>query len=565
MDGPVEDTPIFTNIPKSWFHKPAFRKLMSLPCWGGSYSYVTVETDPAQEVECIRAFQVTAAMEKRPAILGPVLGLPPGQPLPATLDDAVAALMQIYPPGVDDCKSLERFIRETNKAALKHGWTHDEVSKKIEGQQKLFEWMRILKAVPTEVNELLAAWNRLECDEIYDEVSELAYISPVTLQYLNIKVNAIKKQEERWQQGVQMSFGETLLFWLWGVIMQLVVIVPDTISVFLGAVLAVFRSGPIRLQSQIIAFGIWDFPWADERLARFITFQRYLGILPTALFGLCAIFDPNYRRTAFRGLGNLAAKASISISWQMFMHNWKNFFDLYFSRRIGRMRLAISEVAEVRSKHDRLKRCNAYAYAWFETYNHSNRFGAQVSYHKQDHQDAVSTLNWAAGIKEEVIVGDDLKSKSVIWAAFIVIGCLICVSTFPTDPYAGLIAIAYFGPLIARAGMDLWDPSQSFDDLLRLFTTTAGPTFPSTMLLVVNVIYWGVTKKALFVGFRNARFVISFSILFVLSLYPKLWGECFKSGISWIQSRFATQMRFLIGRGDEPDGFRKVVHPDIPC
>nr|AIM40181.1 C-like [Nicotiana tomentosiformis] len=209
-----------------------------------------------------------------------------------------------------------------------------------------------------------------------------------------------------------MSLGERFLFLFWAVIMQLVVVVPDTISALLGAVLAVLRSGPIRLQSQIIAVAIWDFPWADERLVRFITFQRYLGMFPTPLFGLCAVFDQNYRQTAFSGLWNLTSKAAISVSWQMLMHNWKHLLNLYFAKRIQRIRLTNSEVAEITRKYERLKCCKAYAYTWFETYKRNNRFGAQVSYHKQDHQDALNSLKWAAGIEEGSPSHDYFRSKS---------------------------------------------------------------------------------------------------------------------------------------------------------
>lgn len=167
MDCPAENRPVLANIPKSWFQKLAFRKLMSLPCWGRRYSYIIVETDPAQKVECIRAFEAQATIERR----WTVLKLHPGQRPPATIDDAVAALMQIYHRDVDDYGSLESSIRETNESALKDGWTRDELSKISEGQQKLIDWMHILKAAPTKINELLAAWNRLEHDQIYQEVN----------------------------------------------------------------------------------------------------------------------------------------------------------------------------------------------------------------------------------------------------------------------------------------------------------------------------------------------------------------------------------------------------------
>jgi hypothetical protein len=535
--GPEKGASHTTKRRKTLFHNPVFRKIMSLPIWGGRYSYIIVETDPGQELDCIDAFQTTASPETRLAMLGPILQPFNDKQFPPDLKKALDGLQQIYPPTVDDKKILAKLIRKKIEASVKYSGTSDEFNKELEGHQQVFEWARILKAVPTEVSELLADWNRLERNQVYNEVNRLEYLSPVTLQYFNANVNAILTQENRWQHGVLMGFVEAAFFWLWMLIMQLGVFIPDTISVFLGAVLAVFRSGPIRLQGEIMAIAILDFPWRDERLARFITFQRFIGVLPSAVFGISAIFHPDFHRTAFSGARNLVWKAVICIAWQMFMLNWKSLYDMYFYKRIRRTRLTKAQDDEVCEKYDKLKQCNEYAYAWFATYKHSNRFGAQLSYHKQDHSDAAITLKWAAGIEEHVIPNDDLGSKVFIVLAIVAIGCLICASTFPVDPYAGLIALAYYGPLILRSTVDAWDTSQSFEDLLRLFTTTAGPTFPSTIVLIVNVVYWGVTKKDLFVGFRNARFGITFAVLFVFSLYPKLWGEGFKSGGLWIQRR----------------------------
>jgi hypothetical protein len=443
-----------TKRRKTLFHNPIFRQITSWPIWGGRYSYIIVETDPGQELDCIDAFQTTASLETRIAVLGPILQPTKDKQFPPTLQHALDALKQIYPPTVDDKKNFANLTREKSEASSKYPGTIDEFHKELEGQQQVFEWTRILKVVPTEVSELLADWNRLERNQVYDDVNRLDYLSSVTLQYFNANVNVILRQENRWQHTVSMGFLEAAFFWLWILIMQLGVFIPDTISVFLGAVLAVFRSGPIRLQGEIMAIAILDFPWRDERLAHFIVFQRFIGVLPSAIFGISAIFHPDFHRTAFGGARNLVWKAAICIAWQMFMLNWKSLYDMSFSKRIKRTRLTKSQCIELGEKYNKLKQCNEYAYAWFATYKHSNRFGAQLSYHKQDHSDAAVALKWAAGIEEHVIPNDDLGGKVFIVLAIVAIGSLICASTFPVDPYAGLIALAYYGPLILRSAVD---------------------------------------------------------------------------------------------------------------
>lgn len=522
---------------RSLFHRKLFQSIRRLPIWGGKYSYIVVETDVADEYKCICALQHVLAEDDNRAILQPYLKQEIPESLHETLDE-LKLRFGISSTGTDGTDKWAEKVKGSEKRFKGSEKTFEE---ELGFVQQTKEWVALLQSVPPEVKNVVAAWNRADRDHILGKIQTLDGLSKTSHHYLSCNIKAIHKQEHRWQHGVRMSFLEGFFFWLWALVMQLGVFAPDTISVFLEAVLAVFRSAPIRLQSQLMAIAIVDYPYRDERLAHFITFQRFIGLLPSALFGFSAILDHSFRRSAFQGVNNLAWKAAICLAWQMAVLNWKNVYDLYFHLHIKwTNHLTPSQVDEIRALSRNLKRCNAYHYAWLNTYRHSNRLGAQLSYYKQDHEDILRGLRWTARLDDFSLPSDDFSSKFLIWIAIIAIGALICASTFPVDPYAGLIALAYYAPLIIRAAVDTWDSSQSFDDALRFFTTTAGPTFPSTVLMLVNVAYWGATKKALFTGFCNAKFGITFGVLFVLSLFPKLWGEAFKNAGLWLQKHFSS-------------------------
>ncbi|MBZ5763555.1 hypothetical protein LAV84_29165 [Rhizobium sp. VS19-DR104.2] len=486
---------------------------------GGSYSYITVEADPGQELEVINGYSLAGDEPSRKSVLASVIGGAADE-FPSNLKDAIDILTKTYPPEKTVVRLVDRVDPEAGSSDLK-------VQETGQNRKVMDEWKSILNNMSPPQRAMLVAWNRVERDTVLDRITKLPYLPNVAATYLNANISCIKRQEMRWREGVQMGIWERIIFWIWMLVMQLGVIVPDTVSVFLGAVIAVFRSGPIRLQNQLMAIAILDFPWADERLARFIILQRFLGILPTILFGISALADSGFRRTAFKGVSNISWKAVICILWQVLMHNWKNLYDLYYSKRLRALRLSSLEKSEIVECQVSLSRSNALIYAEFEIYQLGNRFGAQTSYYKQDHEDVAKGLHWIAHTETKEAVQRNFAGKFSILIAVIAIGSMICTSAFPVDPYAGLVAIAYFGPLTIRTAVDVWGPSQSLEDLLRLFTITAGPTFPSTLLMVVNLIYWIITREALFVGFSNIKFAITFAVLVYLSLYPKLWGEGF--------------------------------------
>lgn len=93
-------------------------------------------------------------------------------------------------------------------------------------------------------------------------------------------------------------FGEGL-FWLWLVIMQLAVVLPDIVSASLGAEVAVLRSGPITLQTQLMVLAIFDYPWADTRLAAHLACEVFLGGLPVLILAYSPLLCPNMREPHF--------------------------------------------------------------------------------------------------------------------------------------------------------------------------------------------------------------------------------------------------------------------------
>ncbi|WP_234886447.1 C protein [Agrobacterium vitis] len=383
----------------------------------------------------------------------------------------------------------------------------------------------MLTSMPLSTRNACAARARKERDDAFQVIAELPCLPKEVKKYLHESAQSIHRQEMRWQLKSHIPIPERVLFWLWLVIMQAAVVVPDIVSASLGAEVAVLRSGPITLQTQLMVLAILDFPWADTRLAAFLACEVFLGGLPAVIFGLLAISMP-HARTTFHSAKDVAWKASFCILWQMLMQNRKNIKDLLKYSSLRMKRIAVAQRPDFTSEYTRLRNSSTIIYSWLDTFDVSNRLRVQIGYHKQDHEDVLRVLRWVGHITDDK--GGNPRGRKVgILVAILAMAVLICLSTFPTDPYSGLIAAANLVPLAARAAVDVMDKSQSSHDLLRLFTATAGVSFPSTLFVVGNSCYWLLKKKSFLDGFSSIQFWLSFVLIFFLSLFPKIWGKLF--------------------------------------
>ncbi|MQW25202.1 hypothetical protein [Sinorhizobium meliloti] len=373
--------------------------------------------------------------------------------------------------------------------------------------------------------------NAARCREARDSILArligASFLNRSARSYFTAASSAIEIQENRWRSAATITKKEALVFWLFIFLMEVVVILPTVVSIKLGAEIAFLRSTPIVLQSQLIVLSIVDYPWGDARLAIYLARQCFVGIYPTLIFGICSIASDRIRQDLLHAGGSIAWKAAISIVWQMLMHNGKNLHDIYYRIRMHRSELTIFQKIELLALRDELTRHKTSIYEWLDTFVLSNRMGAQISYYKQDHEDITSGINWLLGRRSEQARRGE--GKVFILLAVVSIGAVICLSAFPVDTYAGLIALAYFAPLSIRIAVDVFDDSQSLNDVGRVFANTAGASFPSTVLMVVNLIYFFQTKRALFNGFSSLRIWISFCSLFATGLYPSIWGAMFMS------------------------------------
>jgi hypothetical protein len=568
---------------RSWLHKPWFQlwkaiHLSYLLSWvAGSTWYTLVELDPRQEEECLLSFQADAAQEKRIAVLGPVLNLAAGQPFPDTFEAALGALMQVFPMSTEERRKLRQDINHLRGADFRG--SQEELDRECLLQEKKLLWKHLLKqeGLSPEAKALLFAWNRDERDRCYSQVQTLNFFRQFTFRFFGLldfnwcptlwffkkSVAAIHKQEKIYREGVSTGHWGRLAFWTLLLLMIAGVIAPDTLNFFLLALLAVLRSLPNRPQAALMVFAIWDFPYADARLALFIGRTRFYGLLPTFIVGIAKRLDPEFA-ASFGYLRVLAWAAALSTVWQMLMHNGKNIYDMFFFLWIREQTLTPEQYAEMDRLVSKGRLCNMYSFAYLDHFTVSNRAGAQLSYYKQDQEDALACLKWSARIVEDgkilrfllrvfkreramvrvsehTIQSGDFFGKFCILVAIIAIGAIICASCFPSDPYAGLIAFAYYAPLSYRASGDVWDPSQSFEDVLRLFTTTAGPTLPSMIALIVNLVWWAThRRRGLFLGF-TPWFWATLGGLFGFTLPTKLWGEWIKKAGEHLRCKFRKQ------------------------
>lgn len=208
------------------------------------------------------------------------------------------------------------------------------------------------------------------------------------------------------------------------------------------------------------------------------------------------------------------------------MQNRKNIQDLFNYACFKKKKIPVAQHPIFNLQYNKLKTFCTIIYSWFDTFHMSNRLRAQIGYHKQDHEDILKALRWVSDITDDER-GNPRGSKAGILVAILAMATLICLSTFPIDPYSGFIAMANMVPLAVRATVDMMDKSQSSHDLLRLFTATAGISFPSTLFMVPNMAYWLLKSKALFMDLSSVRFWLSFVLIFFMSLFPKLWGKLF--------------------------------------
>ncbi|NTF91496.1 C protein [Agrobacterium rhizogenes] len=497
------------KLERSWFHHLHFKKIIASNILGGPYSYVTEETDVGQEADCIKGYSATLTQENG---LEALHQLQPISALSFTQDPRVQAdasspkaAQEIPAPPSEDGMSDKSYIFDVNP---KSNLTDTLIS------------------MPPCTRNAYAARARRERNEAYQCILRMPELPPRAKKYLQQNITSIQRQEKRWRQSSQMPCSERALFWLWLAVMQAAVVVPDIVSGFLGAAIAVLRSGPITLQTQLMVLAIFDYPWADERLARFLACEIFLGGLPAVLFGILAIAMPSHKGTAVHGTKDVAWKATVCILWQILMQNRKNIQDLFNYASFRRKKIPVAQRADFNLQYEKLKTSSAIVYSWFDTFHVSNRLRTQIGYHKQDHEDILKALRWVSDITDDEM-GNPRGSKAGILAAILVMAALICLSTFPIDPYSGLIAMGNMVPLAVRAAVDVMDKSQSSHDLLRLFTATAGISFPSTLFMVTNMVYWLLKGKALFIDLSSIQFWLSFVLIFFMSLFPKLWGKMF--------------------------------------
>ncbi|QCJ01008.1 hypothetical protein [Agrobacterium larrymoorei] len=466
-----------------------------MPIWGGSKSYIVDETSVFEETECVAAFS------KNPREIATGVSIP----LP-TIDEGCSgvALQEaqerapVAPPAVQTVSSRRMFA---------FGSSRDEHS-------------------------IAAAACREYRDSVIGQLLEKPYITTSAKSYFSAASRAIQRQEARWQGRDSSRFAERILFWVLICLMEAVVVLPNVVSIKLSAEIAFLRGAPGALQNQLIVLGLIDFQWADARLAFAIGRQCFLGIYPTLIVGLIAMCSPTISKVGLSGPASITWKALISIAWQMLMHNGKSIYDFYYKMRIRGERLTSPEKDEIRVLQSDLIEYSSVLYKWLDGFTLSNRLGAQVSNYKKDHEDILTAIDWL--LHERPRGRESSVGKSVILIGVIFIGSITCVSAFPVDAYAGLIACAYFIPLGFRIAVDVWDESQGLDDVVRVFCNTAGPSFPSTILMVINLAYWLATKKPLFNGFVGVSFWMTYGVLSLLCLYPKAWADVFM----WIGAKF---------------------------
>lgn len=503
---PVEA--IERKLKSSWLHSLHVRKILPSPFLGGPYSYITEETDVGQEADCIRGHSVTPLPEDEGMVSHHMQQIFCSTHQPAAHDhvDAFALRAAPEPAVIPDEDIADKSYRPF--ASSENSLTD------------------ILMRMPLSTRNAWATQARKERDDAFRVILELPSLPKEVKKYLRRSAQSIQTQEMRWQLKCHLPLSERGLFWLWLVIMQLAVVLPDIVSASLGAEVAVLRSGPITLQTQLMVLAIFDYPWADTRLAAHLACEVFLGGLPVLIFGLFAIAMPQHEGTTFHTAKDVAWKASLCILWQMLMQNRKNIRDLLKYSFLRVKRISTAQSSDFTSEYTRLRNSSTIIYSWLDTFEVSNRLRIQIGYHKQDHEDALRVLRWVGHIADDKD-RNPRGGKAGILVAILTMAGLICLSTFPTDAYSGLIAAANLVPLAARAAVDVMDNSQSSHDLLRLFTATAGVSFPSTLFVLGNSSYWLLTKKSFLAGFANIHFWIAFVLIFFLSLFPKLWGRLF--------------------------------------
>nr|GMD61697.1 C protein [Ipomoea batatas] len=497
---------VHKTLRKSWLHNLCFRKFLASPVFGGRYSYIVEEMDVGKEADCILGQLPTATPEDELIAKNQIR-----QILDQSLISASGTQGEATDCGLND----------ENIIALHEYETHNHDSLITGSSRDLMESGTIVSSS----RNALAAQARKERDDAVRALLELALLPRVLSKYVEGRLKSIQTQEMRWQQKSTLSFSERLHLWLWILVMQGAVVIPDVVSSLLGTELAVLRSGPITLQTQLMVIAVFDFPWADARLASFLACEVFLGSLPVIIFGCFAIFMSSNGETALRDRKNVAWKATICVIWQISMQNRKNVVDslIFLYVKVKKIQLRSRELLE---EYNKLRASCEIIYSWFDQFDVSNRLRVQISYHKQDHEDVLRLLRWVGKIQDDRRANPK-GGKLGVLIAIVAMAALICLSTFPIDPYSGLIAMANLMPLALRAAVNVLDESQSSHDQLRLFTATAGVSFPSTLFMVGNSIYWLIHKKAFFNGFINIRFLLAFVLIFFLSLFPKFWGECF--------------------------------------
>ncbi|ETS73997.1 hypothetical protein PFICI_13863 [Pestalotiopsis fici W106-1] len=484
---------------------------------GGQYSYFYTETDPGDERDIIDATRVQADEPTKRCILGPALSLDHDQSLPQNLSEAIDALARVYPLNENDTKTREKL--ETK--AFGKGWSAEA----LELREKRLEFQVILRDGPKDLGNLLAAWAKEERDDIYYNLEESTPLPSAARRYFSSSIKNTRAQEQNWKEGVSKSGLKGVRYYVWFLIGLPNVVALDIISFNIDSVLAALRGVPLRALTFINILSILDYQFSDERLIRSYLMTNGFGTLPAMAFGAMKAASPDRYGNALNTVTTFLWKATLCSVWQIAMHNPKNIRNFLYSILVKRQKIQGQRKQDLLTHQRALKQKNAYLFAWLDTWKPSSRCRQQLSLYKRDQEDAVNVLGWIVG--EDDTPNTDVADKLPIFLLAIILGAAVVGSTVPIDKFAGLLMVTFAVPFCLRVANDVLKGSQSYQDLEDLLARTTAPTTPSTIAYLVNVFYWLSTGNPLFPSFKSPAFICGFVIVFVTTLYVRLWIRAF--------------------------------------
>lgn len=511
----------YVAIKKTTLHNRYLKAIERYPwVFGGRHSYLYITTRTYQEQECVEALRFQFSEEAKDKILGDVLA--EGH-VPSTLQDAIAALIPIYPSDKNEENLLSGLNLEFEKAMAKKRPKGAELREEFELKKKVLKWTCLLQRVPNDVKKLLGAWVREERDQALAESANLTCLSPSARRYSRLHVQSFQKQEKRWRCGVVMNWWDTLFYYFWIIIGLGTTCYLEIISGFQGSVLTLFRAAPISPINLLNILAILDYQFSDIRHIRSYLFTTGLGAVMAAIFGVVKLVWPKYHEEKLTSWNAFVWKAILCCAWQTGLHNWENILNFFYYQSIRRLSLKQKEADEVTNLYRKSKLTNAYLFAWVDSWEVSIRCEFQLSHYKRDHESSAKPLEWAAKIKDGTFSNRLLRQKLGILIGAIILAIWVIGCTVPLDALAGLLMISFAIPFCVRVAIDVWLQSQSFKDLRRLFIFTVGPTVPCNIGYLVNTLYWKFTTKPLFTDFRNRAFHVGIALNALATFYAKLW------------------------------------------